>query len=88
MQNPYHIDQKLFNSRAVADDACGVIAVTEDNHLTKTHRNLTKIITTMPCPSVSRFWTTQLLSTMIYSNEMISPSFDLLSFILLHYYTY
>jgi hypothetical protein len=39
--------------------------VTEDNQLTKTHRNLTKIIATMPCRSVSRCWTTQLLSTMI-----------------------
>jgi hypothetical protein len=58
MQKPYHIDQKLFTSRAVTDDACGVIAVTEDNHLIKTHRNLTKIIATMPCPSVSRCWTT------------------------------
>jgi hypothetical protein len=37
----------LFTSRAVADDACGVIAVTEDNHLTKTHRNLTKIVATI-----------------------------------------
>jgi hypothetical protein len=64
-KTPYHIDQKLFTSRAVTDDACGVIAVTEDNHLTKTHRNLTKIIATMPCPSVSRCWTTHMLSRMI-----------------------
>jgi len=42
-----------------------VIAVAEENHLTKTHRNLTKIIATMPCPSISRCWITQLLSTMI-----------------------
>jgi hypothetical protein len=71
----------LFTSRAVGDDACGVITVTEDNRLTKTHRNLTKIIATMPCPSVSRCWTSQLRTKYddyIYSNEMISPSFDLL----------